>query len=140
MGSVKGVSRGKYKKNTLRVDGEVYCSQCNKKYKRRTSLLQHIRSRHLKLQINCGHCSKKFSSVSTQKRHQRTVHGNDKKIKLSTKTPRAKCTIDTTKKKKCKSKSRHGKVSNTIPNSNQEEIRTVVIKSEPLVNGETFGG
>lgn len=74
MGSIKGVHRGKYK--TLNSDQNgFHCSRCNKKYKRRYSLLQHIRSKHLEIKTKCPICLKKFISKSVQTRHLKNVHG-----------------------------------------------------------------
>lgn len=75
MGCIKGVPRGKYKTYTLQLDGLVCCSQCIKRFKRRSSLLQHIRGTHLKIRKICPLCSKKFISTSTLNRHQKSVHG-----------------------------------------------------------------
>lgn len=75
--------------------------------------------------------------MSTLRRHHRQKHGNDKAVELGTKTSRAaKCTIgiDTIRKKKCKPKNREGKVLNAVPNPNQGELRTDMIKLEPLVS------
>lgn len=74
MGSINGVCRGKY--NTLNSFlNEFFCSKCGKKYKRRYSLLHHIRSIHLKMRTKCLICTKKFTSKSVQTRHLKKVHG-----------------------------------------------------------------
>lgn len=74
MGSIKGIRRGKYK--TLNsVQNGFCCTRCNKKYKRRYSLLQHIRSKHLGIKIKCPICLKEFTSKSVQRRHIKKVHG-----------------------------------------------------------------
>lgn len=74
MGSVKGVRRGKYQSHILTVKGDVYCSECGMKYKKRSSLMQHFQAKHLKKRIICPQCSKKFTSISTMGRHMRRVH------------------------------------------------------------------
>lgn len=73
MGSLKGVPRGKYKSHIITHIGNVHCSQCGKTYKRRTSLLQHINSKHHNKKISCVICLKKYSAVSVLKRHLRKV-------------------------------------------------------------------
>lgn len=75
MGSIKGIRRGNYKSHRLQPNGYVNCARCNKSYKRRSSLLQHIRAKHLGITKVCGFCRKKYSSSSTLNRHQKDVHG-----------------------------------------------------------------
>lgn len=58
-----------------RVLHRNFCSRCNKIYKRRYSLIQHIKSNHLKVRITCGICSKEYTSTSVRNRHLKKVHG-----------------------------------------------------------------
>lgn len=84
MGSIKGVRRGKYKTRTLHPNGEVQCFHCHKKYRKRSSLLQHIRATHFQLRKKWNICARKFTSTSTLNRHQRKVHGiTSKKVALN---------------------------------------------------------
>lgn len=73
MGSIKGIQRGKYRSRG--PSGNVVCSRCSKAFKRRQSLLQHIRSVHLKIQITCTICRKNYTSKSVYNRHLKNVHG-----------------------------------------------------------------
>lgn len=50
------------------------CNQCGKQYKKRASLLQHFRVKHLAKRTICPQCSKQFISTSTLNRHKRKVH------------------------------------------------------------------
>lgn len=131
MGSIRGVPRGKYKKNTIRINGEVYCSNCNKKYKKRSSLLQHIKANHFNVRKICPICSKKFNYVSTLNRHHRNDHGNDTTIHANS---RASCVKKNTKHTvNKKSKNKNCDVNNMIDN-NQEDLKSaVMVKSEPPV-------
>lgn len=79
MGSKKGIPRGKYKTKNLQPDGDVFCASCNKPYKKKSSLLQHIRATHLNIRLTCF-CSKKFISPSILNRHQKNVHDVNAKI------------------------------------------------------------
>lgn len=84
MGSIKGVSRGKYQTRVLLPNDNVYCSQCNKRYKRRQSLLQHIRSKHLNVRMTCMICSKEYTSRSVYNPHVKSVHGITSKLENNT--------------------------------------------------------
>lgn len=75
MGSTKGVRRGKYKSHILTTEGNVHCSKCPKNYKKKSSLIHHIKSVHLKQHLSCQKCVQKYTSVSTLNRHKRKVHG-----------------------------------------------------------------
>lgn len=74
MGSKKGVSRGKYSTRFLQPN-EVSCWKCNKKYKRKPILAQHILTKHFGHYIKCPVCNERFSSVSTCHRHLKNIHG-----------------------------------------------------------------
>lgn len=83
MGSLKGVSRGKYKVRSFKQNGSVYCSNCSKCYKKKSSLLQHIRAVHLKVRMTCPKCVKKFIAVSSLNRHIRMCHDDQHKTQNS---------------------------------------------------------
>lgn len=74
MGSIKGVLRGKYKRKLSQPDGNVYCYYCNKSYKKKSSLLQHIRAHHLRIERICLKCSRSYNSVSSLNRHKKNKH------------------------------------------------------------------
>lgn len=92
MGSIKCVLRGKYNVLPIAPDRKVICWKCNKAYKRKETLLQHIRVKHLKKLVHCSWCTKQFISSSTLNRHTRNKHGtnglvNDSLQKLSCDMP-----------------------------------------------------
>lgn len=80
MGSKKGIPRGKYKTKILQPDGKVICDSCGKPYQKKSSLLVHFRTKHLKIRQTCTFCAKKFISRSILNRHQKNVHGVKGKI------------------------------------------------------------
>lgn len=74
MGSKKGVKRGKYRSHLVQNEGELYCSECTVKYKKKSSLVQHFKTHHLKQRMYCPECQNTFYSTSTLNRHIRDVH------------------------------------------------------------------
>lgn len=75
MGSIKGVKRGKYNKNRITPPEKVCCSYCGNEYKKRTSLIQHMRARHLKIKVTCPICLNKYTGRSMLNRHYKKKHG-----------------------------------------------------------------
>lgn len=73
MGSIKGVLRGHYSTKCIRPN-QVICEQCEKRYRRVQSLIQHIQTRHLNHSVVCLVCNKQFISVSVCNRHLRNMH------------------------------------------------------------------
>lgn len=71
MGPKSGVKRGKYKSHKLTSMQDYICADCNKKYIKRSSIIQHFVTKHLNQKVQC-HCGKKFSSNSVMKRHQKS--------------------------------------------------------------------
>lgn len=74
MGSIKNSCRGKYKTHILSWKGDVYCHHCNKRYKRKPILEQHIKTIHLNYRISCPVCPKTYISKSIWHRHMRSIH------------------------------------------------------------------
>lgn len=74
MGSKKGVARGSYKTNRLKQHGDVFCFYCDKKYKKKSSLLQHIRAKHLKTRKICRICNSEFVNNASLNRHRKRLH------------------------------------------------------------------
>lgn len=74
MGSIKGVSRGKYSTRNLNHREKVQCLKCGKSYKRRAILLHHIRTKHMSFRVTCPLCEKRYVSVSVCNRHLQKVH------------------------------------------------------------------
>lgn len=73
MGSKKGAKRGKYKK-IINNHGTVECNECGNQYKRKPSLLDHIRIKHLNKKVLCYVCNKSFISTSGLNRHIKNAH------------------------------------------------------------------
>lgn len=84
MGSKKGVKRGKYKTKSIQPNGKVQCDICDAKFEKKSSLLQHFKSTHLKKRTGCPFCRKKFISTSTLNRHKKKIHGVSTKSDLTT--------------------------------------------------------
>lgn len=74
MGSIRGISRGKYSTHTLRHGEKVHCWKCKKSYKRRSILEHHIRTKHMNYSAACPACGKRYVSVSVCNRHLKKVH------------------------------------------------------------------
>lgn len=74
MGSIKGISRGKYLTHNLHHCEKVQCLKCGKSYKRRAILLHHIRTKHMNFRVTCPLCDKRYVSVSVCNRHLKKVH------------------------------------------------------------------
>lgn len=72
MGVKKGTKRGPYTK-PLRVKDKPECDHCGKKYKRRQSVLHHIKSKHNNEKIACSVCTKEYSSTGVYNRHLKVV-------------------------------------------------------------------
>lgn len=83
MGSIKGVPRGKYSIRIIQPGGRVYCYYCNKNFKRKLHLTEHIRITHLNHRVICHVCGKKYISTSTRNRHLRKVHNISKQTDLT---------------------------------------------------------
>lgn len=72
MGPKPGVPRGTYKSHKLTIKHEfMVCDDCGIGYKKRSSLIQHFNTRHLKKNVRCPQCKKMFSQLSAMKRHQK---------------------------------------------------------------------
>lgn len=52
----------------------VFCSRCNKSFKRKATLKDHILTNHLGFKVPCPVCGKKYTSISVVNRHLRVVH------------------------------------------------------------------
>lgn len=74
MGVIKGSRRGKYTTRIIQIDGNVYCWECGKSFKRRAILCHHILTKHLNYRAACPLCDKRLVSVSACNRHLKNVH------------------------------------------------------------------
>lgn len=74
MGSIKGCPRGEYTKRLPKPGTRVYCSNCNKGFKRKIILEHHIKTKHLNYRICCPVCHRKYISKSVWYRHMKKVH------------------------------------------------------------------
>lgn len=72
MGPIKGIPRGKYIKPFGSRD-TASCGICGKSYKRRQSVLLHIKSKHSNVKIDCSICDKDYSQISVYNRHLKKV-------------------------------------------------------------------
>jgi hypothetical protein len=52
------------------------CGTCPKAYRRRTILLQHIKTKHENIRLACQDCDKTFTSLSGLHHHKTTIHLN----------------------------------------------------------------
>lgn len=70
--------------NTIQIEDRVFCSKCNKGFKRKAILKSHILTKHLGYKASCPVCKKNFISVSVVNRHLRVVHSilNHKKFNI----------------------------------------------------------
>lgn len=96
MGSKKGIPRGKYKTIRMQQIGDVYCFYCDKGYKKKSSLLQHIRATHLKKRKICKICGSEFVTNSSLNRHRKRLH--EKTIKFHSRTSSSDNTAETAQK------------------------------------------
>lgn len=86
MDSLKCVTRGKYNVLPIAPDNKVVCGKCNKVYRRKGTLLQHIRVKHLKKLVRCPLCTvriKNFISKSTLNSHIKSKHSAKDLTKVS---------------------------------------------------------
>lgn len=133
MGSIKGLRRGKYQ--TRSINGDVFCSRCNKRYKRRQSLLQHIRSKHLNIRSICTICLRKYTSVSTYNRHLRNVHGLTNKPDNNASTIEAPCVIEPLAKLNFEADSRFPSMANILSFKESKQFGKHVVANNDIKAG-----
>lgn len=71
-------------------DEWLLCSQetCKFRAKNRTTLIAHIRRNHGDKNFKCDQCEKRFARLSFLLKHQKAMHGADKKPAATTRKPR----------------------------------------------------
>lgn len=131
MGSKKGIARGKYK---IKKNDHVSCDKCGKKMKRKTTLLQHMRSSHLNYVVKCPVCPKSYASVSVCNRHLKDVHNViSKSLKLRAKPNK---TFATSKSLHLKSNPKNQKTLSFAPHESFPDMAKVIAFKENKIFGK----